>query len=355
MAIVIDATLLSKALREVAPLAKDRGIPILSCVMVEAKGDILTLTTTNLEQRITQTLAITEGEGSICVDAVRFSGVVSAFDDGAQVELDITSDQTSPIMTLKSGRSKFRFAGLPVMDFPPLPRTAGEMIKLTGDFREALSACRHAVSDNETQWHLRGIQLRSDGSVTAADGQRMARINLDRFGVEFFDTIIPTDAIDLISKLTEPMEMQIDQGRIWVESGSTIIASKTIDGKFPDLDSIIPRDDQMTMTAFIDRTTLLSAIARIMIVAQGKDRTIRLAFTKDCVTISNLSAGDHGTEDVPCECEGELEIGFNSAFLRDTLTALRGETVELGIVDRLRPVRIRSLPDEAMVLGPQRV
>lgn len=348
MAIVIDATLLSKALREVAPLAKDRGIPILSCVMVEAKGDILTLTTTNLEQRITRTLAITEGEGSICVDAARFSGVVSAFGEGAQVELMIADE-----MTLKSGRSKFRFAGLPIADFPPLPRTAGEMIKLTDDFREALSACRHAVSDNETQWHLRGIQLRSDGAVSAADGQRMARINLDRFGVEFADTIIPTDAIDLISKLTEPMELQIDQGRIWVESGSTIIASKTIDGKFPDLDSIIPRDDQVTMTAFIERAAFLAAIARIMIVAQGKDRAIRLSFTKDCVTISNLSAGDHGTEDVPCECEGELEIGFNSAFLRDTLTALRGETVELGIVDPLRPVRIRSLPDEAMVLGPQ--
>lgn len=351
MAIVIDATLLSKALREVVPLAKDRGIPILSCVMVEAKGDILTLTTTNLEQRITRTLAITDGEGSICVDAARFSGVVSAFGEGAQVELDI--DQTSPAMALKSGRSRFRFAGLPIADFPPLPRTAGEMIKLTDDFREALSACRHAISDNETQWHLRGIQIRSNGAVSAADGQRMARINLDRFDVEFADTIIPTEAIDLISKLTEPMELQIDEGRIWVESGSTIIASKVIDGKFPDLDSIIPPDDMMTMTAFIDRASFLAAIARIMIVAQGKDRIIRLAFTKDCVTISNFSAGDHGTEDVPCECEGELQIGFNSALLRDTLTALRGETVELGIVDRLRPVRIRSLPDETMVLGPQ--
>lgn len=350
MAIVIDATLLAKALREVAPLAKARDIPILASVLVGGGKDCVSLITTNLDQRITRTVPSTAGEGSICVDAARFSGVVSAFDDGAQIELTIADE-----MTLKSGRSKFRFAGLPVMDFPPLPRTAGEMIKLTDEFREALSACRHAVSDNETQWHLRGIQLRSDGAVTSADGQRMARITLDRFGVEFADTIIPTEAIDLISKLTDPMELQIDEGRIWVESGSTIIASKTIDGKFPDLDSIIPRDDQMTMTAFIDRASFLAAIARIMIVAQGKDRTIRLAFTKDCVTISNLSAGDHGTEDVPCECEGELEIGFNSAFLRDTLTALRGQTVEMGIVDPLRPVRIRSLPDETMVLGPQRV
>jgi DNA polymerase-3 subunit beta len=53
------------------------------------------------------------------------------------------------------------------------------------------------------------------------------------------------------------------------------------------------------------------------------------------------------TESLPVEFSGEeLEIGFNPDFLRDGLDAVGGDTVQLRLINRLRPGLLAS-PEES--------
>lgn len=357
--IIVEAGALAKALRDIAPVAKnkDQGSQILSNVLIDCADGVMVLTATNLEQQISRRINI-ESKISVCgcVEASRFSSLASALDAGSQVEFTFGDS----ILGIASGRAKFRLNALPATDFPIIPKP-DTMVKLSlGDeFIRGLRITRHAVSTSDVQWHLRGIQVRADGNITATDASRMARANFGAFEADFPTVVIPTETVDMILRLCDDettLELEIVDGKIWIDLGDTTISSKTIEGaKWPLVDAIIPPDDAIAFTVIADRKSLIDALTRIIIVVEGKDRIVKLTVEGNAATFSNQSQGDQGSEYVEVTSTGDFIIGLNSAYLRDALSSLEGHEVEFGVVDPLKPIRLRTLDHETIMLGPLRV
>jgi DNA polymerase-3 subunit beta len=89
----------------------------------------------------------------------------------------------------------------------------------------------------------------------------------------------------------------------------------------------------------------LSSINRISIFASKTTHQVRLKITGSDLTVSaeDIEMANEATEKINCEYDGEdMEIGFNARFLKEMLSTMDGENVQLKM----------SQPNRAGLLVP---
>ena len=117
MRLIIERSDLLKALTHVTSVVERRNtIPILSNVLISAKGKTVSLTATDLDIEVVETApAEVSQNGGTTVAAHMLHDIVRKLSDGAQVELSLGPDEDR--MALISGPAKFAIQALPVDDF----------------------------------------------------------------------------------------------------------------------------------------------------------------------------------------------------------------------------------------------
>ncbi|HVO04398.1 MAG TPA: DNA polymerase III subunit beta, partial [Candidatus Cybelea sp.] len=161
MKLTIERTALLHSLGHVQSVVERRNtIPILSNVLLEAKGDRLGMTATDMELAIVEQVAAEAGQpGAATVPAHTLYDIVRKLPEGSQVQIELSSDgqQTS----VRAGRSRFSLATLPKEDFPATG--AGDLPHqfplAAGDLKGLIDRTRFAISTEETRYYLNGIFL----------------------------------------------------------------------------------------------------------------------------------------------------------------------------------------------------
>ena len=120
MKLVIDRSALLKSLGHVQSVVERRGtIPILSNVKLEAAGDMLYLTATDMDIAVVEKApASVNTPGQATVPAHTFYDIVRKLPEGSQVEITRQSDTAKVI--IRAGSSRFSLSTLPVEEFPQM-------------------------------------------------------------------------------------------------------------------------------------------------------------------------------------------------------------------------------------------
>ena len=113
-------------LGELAPMQgiveRRTTIPVLSHLLLDARGDGLRIAGTDLDVSLTSSVdAEVSREGAIAVQAKKFIEIIRAL-AGDKVRLVLDGNA----LTITAGGSRFRIHGLPAADFPTLPDVGGE-------------------------------------------------------------------------------------------------------------------------------------------------------------------------------------------------------------------------------------
>ena len=212
MRVTIERSSLMRSLGHAQRVVERKNtIPILSNVLLKAKGSALTLKATDLDIEVTEEVpAAVETEGSTTVPAHMLYDIVRKLPDGSEVMLAVSGDQA---MQLVSGRSQFRLQMLPEADFPDL--TSADF---THTFRIAASAMKglidrtqFAISNEETRYYLNGIYLHhvdDEGDrlrAVATDGHRLAQAQVEApdGSAGMPSVIVPRKAVAEIQKLLD--------------------------------------------------------------------------------------------------------------------------------------------------------
>ena len=232
---------------------------------------------------------------------------------------------------------------------------------------------RFAISTEETRYYLNGIFLHvseDDAPVlkaAATDGHRLARYTLARpDGAEGMpDVIIPRKAVAELRKLLEEAmdaSVQIDLSASKVRftlggEGGVVLTSKLIDGTFPDYSRVIPTGNDKLLK--VDPKSFFEGVDRVATIATEKTRAVKMGLDKDKVTLT-VTSPDNGNaaEELSAEYDaGDLEIGFNAGYLKDILSQIDADMVELHLADAGAPTLIRKSEDSPAlyVLMPMRV
>src|SRR3954465_11633076 len=191
---------LLEALQQVQNVVSTRTtLPILSNVLLQAKGNEVHLTTTDLDVGVRGSFeAQIEKEGATTLPARRLFNIVREL-PATEIQVDVDGKNAASI---RSGQSFFKILGLPEEEFPPLPKFENAKVvtirqKQLGD---ALKKTSYAISTDETRYVLNGILFsfkENKLTMVATDGRRLALVDLE---VEFprsdeVEIIVPTKAV----------------------------------------------------------------------------------------------------------------------------------------------------------------
>jgi DNA polymerase-3 subunit beta len=116
-----------------------------------------------------------------------------------------------------------------------------------------------------------------------------------------------------------------------------------IDGKYPNYEAVIPKDNPNLLT--IDRNLFLSSVRRVSIFSNKTTHQIRLKLAGAELHISaeDLDYSNKAEERLTCDYRGDdMQIGFNARFLQEMLTNLNSQEIGLEL----------SLPNRAGILKP---
>ncbi len=168
-----------------APLQSVSGIverrhtlPILSNVLLEKKGDRLTLLATDIEIQITTTTdgATGDGDGAVTVGARKLQDILRSLPDSTEVSLLLEDKR----LQVKAGKSRFSLQTLPADDFPRMTISEGEtrQFKISQrDFRQLLGKTQYSMAAQDVRYYLNGLLLLVEGKelrAVATDGHRLA-------------------------------------------------------------------------------------------------------------------------------------------------------------------------------------
>jgi len=372
MKATIERATLLRCLSHVQSVVERRNtIPILSNVLIEAAADgTLKIMATDLDLQVVERLSAVavETAGAITVSAHLLFDIARKLPEGSQVSLEVADNR----MAVKAGRSRFQLPTLPRDDFPMIVEgelpTSFEVPAAT--LAQLIDRTRFAISTEETRYYLNGIFLHvvdEELKAAATDGHRLARFTLKRpDGAEGMpDVIVPRKCVAELRKLLEEaldtnVEIELSASKIrftLAGENGVVLTSKLIDGTFPDYTRVIPTGNDKLLR--VDPKSFFEGVDRVATIATEKTRAVKMSLDHDKVTLS-VTSPDNGTasEELAAEYGSEgIEIGFNANYLKDILSQIEGDLVELHLADAGAPTLIRQ--DEKSpalyVLMPMRV
>jgi DNA polymerase-3 subunit beta len=371
----INSSDLLKALSHIHGIVEVRHtLPILSNIILKAKDNELTLSSTNLDIYCADKIkAEVSTAGEISVAAVTFFEIVKRLPSGSEVVM--TMEEGENEITLKCGRSKFNLSTLKTDDFPIISDndlftsfvlSADELIRI-------IDKTKFAVSNEETRYYLNGIFLhKADRNsiqflrAVATDGHRLAQydIPLPHGAEEITGIIIPKKTIYELRKVLDDangdVSISLNENKIKFTFNDLKIISKVIDGTFPDYTKVIPKNNNKNFKT--NNNELKNAIDRVSAVAaneESKSKAIKLSLEDNKLNLSveSQSKGS-ANEIIDISYDGDkVDIGFNSKYIIDICNEVDGEEVDISLLDSVSPAIILDKTDENLffVLMPMRI
>ncbi|MDR2435826.1 MAG: DNA polymerase III subunit beta [Puniceicoccales bacterium] len=346
-------------------------VPILSNVLIEAVGDEVAFTTTNLDLGIRcKVRANVSSGGAITLPAKKVATIVRSL-PSETVNFELSNTR----VCISSGSSNFELMGLPAKDFPALPEWAdGDKHTIAqGEFLRLLKNVSYAQSRDENRYILNGVYFALESGtlmVVATDGRRLSMMTKVLGGdASAAGIIIPSKTVAEIERLLgqgESMWFAFSERQVIFSIavkadeksglvGDISIVSKVIDGNYPNFRQVIPQSTENRVK--LDRQLALDCIQRVALVASENKSFIKMRFGENSLELSAASV-EYGEahENIAIQREGpSVEIAFNPAFLSDPLRALVEDEVFFEFKDEMSPGVFRTLDNFLCVVMPLRL
>ena len=324
------------------------ALPVLSGVLLQAADGNLELFSTDMELSIKASLATqVERDGEIVVPARLFTDIVRNLPDDT-----VSVEANEATVKVRAGRAEFSLNAWSASDFPQTSTfdTAGAFSVGREPFVATLSKVGRAASRDETRPILTGVLMTILGDVlkmVATDSYRLAvkETKLDEALAAEVQAIVPVKALGEVARLAAALgpgdiSIAISENQALFQlsdpAGDVWIASRLIDGQFPNYKQLLP--DSFDHEVTLARDVFMGAARRVSLLAQ-KNAPLRLSFATDKLTMRALTQDvGQAEESLDIEFAGEaFEIGFNPAYLIDGIDAIAEPSVLLRFTSPLRP------------------
>lgn len=319
---------LADALKTAAAcVGRNSVIPLLSNALFEAKDGKVTITCTNLEQRITASFAADVAtDGITTFPALKLLNLLGIL-TGDSVSI-ITNDHVSEITC---GTTFAKIAGIDPKDYPektqhdPIATFSIDCKELASLFARGA----YAVSNNDARKALTGVLFEVSAeniSVVSTDGKRLALLEY-ACAVQTEETkqfIIPAAAIAMMNRFKgDKAEFTFAENYVDVKVGGIDFQSKLIQAKFPNYKAVVPA----TLPEKVE-INAVEFLAKLSIVSAMTSATDQIAtFTLDGEKLKMSAGGSEGIIDDSMNINTSspfttpVQMNFNPAFLTAAVSA----------------------------------
>ena len=304
--------------------------------------------------------------GSICVNAKKVFDIVKELQDE-----DVKIRSTEQLwIHITCGSSEMR---LPSVEVGLYPQTVLEDLPQSvtisvDDLKQCIDMTLFAAITNESRRNLMGVCLSSTSDQQtrwlSTDGHRLAQILKSVDDLNFSEdqeVIVPRKALTEVRRTADlfgqTVVISFDERVMQFTGGRISFKTRLIEGKFPNCDPIIPKDN--TMEIIVNRESFINSLRIVSSISSEKLRPVKLLISQGVLKLESEKA-DYGevVDEIEIGYEGDpFQIGFNSRYLLDVLVVIESEDIKLECKNSMSPTIIKSTVDESFlsVIMPLRV
>ena len=333
MKFTVSSSDLQKTLSKTSGVVPSKStLPILEDLLLDLSGNELKVTATDLEVSLSVTASVKGSEdGRVAVPARRVLETVRAL---PETQVTVTADASHKVViTTETG--EYKLNGESSDDFPGVAQSRGEqqIILPAETLRRMISKTLFAVSSDELRPAMMGVlvQMRKDElSAVSTDGHRLVKLTQRKGSLKKGekDIVIPGKALTILAKSSDdsPYSIFFDDSHIMFQYGNTLLISRLIEEKYPNYESVIPKDNDKRLV--INRDAMLSAVRRVSLYSSLTTHQIRLSLKSGELKLSaeDIDFGGEAHELLKCQYNQEaMDIGFNSSYIVDVLSHIDTE------------------------------
>ena len=368
MKLTAQASTLAAAAKAAAGAIDERTAkrsPILAALLIDAVDYSLRFVGTDLDMAIAAKCSgdgIVEEPGCCAVAGEALSKLLAGIAPTTEVAVE-TIDSG---LQIKAGRARYKLPALPVEDFPVAPATTSsvEIVLSHDEVQHLFGSVAFAMNTETARTYLRGVYLHYDScghlAGVATDGHRLAlasstitpaprALPANGKGTGF---IVPLKTVNSINKLkAAEIELRVDSKVLEIRAGDLTIASKLIDGMFPDYLKIVPA--KSNNIAEVEREVLLAALKRLNAArnAAGQDVNMTLTWKNGSNARLAVADGEIAEDIVAAETTGAAQITLAIAQMLVMASEIEAKQLQLSVAGKSDPMRITA-GDLLAVLAP---
>lgn len=290
----------------------------------------------------------------------------------------LTLDESGGLLRVTYGKGEFTLPVESALEYPPMPAVIekdGEqkegtqpLVKFSIETMRLLPtiiAARVCSANDELRPVMNTVCVdcfHDHCIVVASDGHSLYRRNLDtgmgwlRYGefgaTESAKLLIPTQAMSALTKAfanAETITVTADSHRIRFDSPDCIsLMTVAIEGKYPNYESVIPKDNQNRMT--IDKADLAATLRRITIFSSEASNLCIMRRDGGQVILSandydfSRNASEHIDiiNDGECQLPDRFQMGFKISTMQKLISCIATDNIIFEISDASRAMLLKE-------------
>ena len=329
-------------------------IPTIEGILMECGSDTLSLTGYDFEFGINTIMQATVSEpGAIVINAKVLCDIIrKASSETVTIETSGTS------VSIIAGAAQYNIMGIDAQEYPELPSVSGGVPLFVNQhvLQQMVMQTLFAVADNENSKQVHtGLKFEMSLNqlrLVGVDGYRLAiRTENIKYDGEDISFIVPKKTIRELIKIIgtdNEKDIQISVGKrhIIFEVENYSIISRLLEGDFLDYEAAVPKSSATTV--LINTNDAIDCIERtIPVIENNAKNPIRCLFDNDEMRVSTVSSLGRVVDYTHANISGaRVEIGFNSKFLLDALSAADTDQVKIELGGPVSPVKVLPVNDE---------
>ena len=355
MKFIVSSSLLYKEIQTLGGIINSTNtLPILDNFLFEINNNKLTLSSSDLESTMTSEIEIeSTTTDKVAISAKLLTDILKTFS-----EQPLTFSKTdNNTIEISASNGKYSLAYLNGDEFPKQIELldAYETKVKASDLGNAINSTIFASGTDDLRPVMNGVffQFNSDSlKFVATDAHKLVKFETTEYTAnEVSEFIMPKKPLQILKGILQGENSELviqhnDSNAKFIFDKSSITC-RLIDGKFPNYEAVIPKDNPNVLT--IDRQLFLNSVRRVSIFSNKTTNQIRI---KIAGTLLNISAEDFdfsnkADENLECQYSGDdIQIGFNSKFLIEMLNNLESDMITLSMSHPNRAGIIRPLNED---------
>jgi len=335
---------------------KNLTLPILKCVLLIAKDNILTIRATNLDLGIEMSIPVKiKKEGVVAVPA----GILYSFLTNLSNEKNVILEARDNKLIVSTSHTETQIRTYLYEEFPTIPIVSDKrsIIINSNDLILGLKSVWYSASPSSMKPELSSVYIYYDNGkivFVATDSFRLAEKKiLNRKIEEFESVLIPHKNVSEIIRVFEPINENIkinfSDNQMSFSSNGIYLTSRIIDGTFPEYQQIIPKEHsskavllkQDAISAFKVSNIFSDKFNQATIEINKKEKYFQIA-TKNPDIGENVYKIDSATSG-----EG-LEINFNYKYIVDCFQSIVTDSISFEI-SKNKPMIIKGVGDPSFL------
>lgn len=318
--------------------------PILDNFLLEVKEGKVRVVTSDNETYMSAELQVVEcqGEGRVCIPSRNF---LDGIKDIPEQPITIEIEDLAINVSYQNGM--FKIVGQNADEYPQVPALEGPEMTISGkDLASGIGNTLYATANDELRPILCGVffDMRGENVIfVGTNGQRLITCQKKAITDKMVSFVLPKKPSGLVKTFAEgesDVKIMADGRNAKFSGGGFELICRLVDGKYPNWESVVRKDSQIRMD--IDREALISALKRVSVFSSTSGM-VRFDISENKVVVQgeNPDFSVSAKEEIVCQCNGSISIGFKASHLIEMLSNLACEMIGIGMED----------PTKAAVIG----